>query len=100
MDELTRRILNDISKASGSSHDPRARINKNDDYRSGYQIGLRNEAFDLANNDHPITREFKRRGYKDSAVLDDSFQAWKRGYWAGRLTAINAKNKGGNKDAE
>jgi hypothetical protein len=61
----------------------------NADFQAGYKIGLLGEKISIADNNHPITKEWQRRGYPNNA--EESFSSWKRGYWSGRYSAIAEK---------
>src|SRR4051812_5901038 len=81
-------MLQAMSNVWGKSYFPDAPENiDNADFQSGFEVGMRNEDKSIAAHDHAITLEWKRRGSNPKS--DESFNAWKRGYWAGRYSAIS-----------
>ena len=86
-------LLEAMGQTFGGSYFPDAPENANNpDFQSGYQVGLLNDDLSIANQDHPITVEWRRRGLKDK-VTNAAFETWKRGYWSGRYTAIASEPK-------
>lgn len=90
---MSARMLAAMSKVFGKSYFPDAPENSNDaDFQAGYQVGLLNQDVSIASPSHPITTEWIRRGFSGNET-DEAFNTWKRGYWAGRYTAICQKGE-------
>jgi hypothetical protein len=77
------RIVAAMSKVYGEPYEPDDPRNQEPDFQLGYVRGLQGEQGEWCQG---ITDEWIRRGKPETA--DASFKNWKRGYWAGRLTAI------------
>ncbi len=87
---MSDKMLAAMSRAFNKSYFPDAPENiANEDFQAGYQVGLLNEDKSIADSDHAITAEWRRRGFSGQET-DAAFKDWKRGYWAGRYTAITS----------
>ena len=75
------RMIAALSKVYGEPYEPDDPLNQEPDFQLGYARGLLGERGDRMQG---ITDEWIRRG----KPADDSFRNWKRGYWAGRFTAV------------
>ena len=84
-DKLRRVFCEAVHKRSG---DPRASVNADDaDWQAGYFTGtLTDTDFELYDDNHPITVEWRLRGSRSKP--DPRFSNWKAGYWAGRYARL------------
>lgn len=70
------------------SADPEHPDNNSQDWQDGYVVGLLRGNADNSGK-HDIPTEYQRRGCPEDEDGLASFKEWKRGYWAGVLTALN-----------